>query len=82
MSHVRSRLAALAAVSTCAVYVVLPASAGASRSATAPQASAVPADFVGMNVNAPLFPGYGVNLSAQLGTMVSSGVETIRVLFD
>jgi hypothetical protein len=71
----RSRPAALAAAFMCAVCAILPASVSAST-------PAVPAGFVGMNVNSPLFPVDGVNLAGQLNTMVSSGVQTIRVVFN
>jgi hypothetical protein len=74
MSRVRPRPAALAAAFMCVVCAMLPASAAAK--------STVPAGFVGVNVNSPLFPAAGVNLSKQLGTMVASGVQTIRVVFD
>jgi polysaccharide biosynthesis protein PslG len=59
----------------CAVCGAPPASAAASP-------PSVPAGFVGMNVDSPLFPDEGVNLPAQLGTMVSSGVQTVRVVFS
>jgi hypothetical protein len=84
MSLVRPRPAALAAAFICAVCIAVPASAGANRHKTKASASgsAVPAGFVGMNINSPLFPVDGVDQSAQLQTMVSSGVQTIRVVFN
>jgi hypothetical protein len=74
MSLARARPAALAAAFVCAVCAMVPGSAAAK--------SAVPAGFVGVNVNSPLFPAVGVNLPGQLDTMVGSGVQTIRVVFD
>jgi len=74
MSLARPRPAALAVAFMCAVCMVVPASSSAKP--------AVPAGFVGVNMNSPLFPTLGVNLPNQLDTMVASGVQTIRVVFD
>jgi hypothetical protein len=74
MSRACASPAALAAALACAVCAVLPAAAAATPK--------VPAGFVGMNVTSPVFPTDGVNLSEQLGTMKSAGVQTIRVVFN
>jgi hypothetical protein len=44
----------------------------------------VPSGFVGMVVDGPLYPGSDpqVDLSAQMDTMVASGVESIRIAVD
>ncbi len=43
----------------------------------------VPAGFVGVNADAPLFDGLpGVNVDQQMKLMVASGVQTIRVAFS
>jgi hypothetical protein len=57
-----------------AVGVMAPASASAS----------VPPGFVGMMLGAPVYPerGAGVNLPQQLKTMVASGVESLRTVFN
>ena len=44
-------------------------------------AGPVPRGFVGMNADGPLFGGH-VNVARQLGWMVSSGVERLRVAFN
>jgi polysaccharide biosynthesis protein PslG len=48
------------------------------------RAAAVPAGFVGMNVDGPLYPGTatGVDLPHQFGVMDSAGVESVRGVFD
>jgi hypothetical protein len=53
----------------------LPASAGATP---------VPRGFVGMMVDGPLFPSTadGIDLDNQFNTMVASGVENVRAVFD
>lgn len=45
-------------------------------------ATPVPPRFVGMVVDEPTWPDPRVDLPHQLGTMVASGVESIRVVFD
>lgn len=57
---------------------------GAASSAAKPAQKAVPPGFVGMMVDGPVFPDTDnhVNLSRQLDVMVSSGVESLRVVFD
>lgn len=62
------RLAATAALATAALGPVEPA------------AARVPQGFVGMMADGPLF-GAGVNLPHELDTMVTSGVESLRVVF-
>ncbi len=43
----------------------------------------VPAGFVGMNLNGPLFrTGDGISLADQMANMVRAGVQTIRVTFS
>lgn len=46
--------------------------------------AAVPQGFVGVNADGPVFPDtdHHINLDQQLGTMVSGGVESVRVVFD
>lgn len=87
----RTRLATLVAAVCAVLVVLLPVDAAASSTAaTARPASAqpaktttVPANFVGMNIGPPMFPAPSdINLAPQLNTMVSSGVESIRVVFD
>lgn len=41
----------------------------------------MPAGFVGVNINGPVFPG-SANLATQLDTMVADGVQTVPVVFD
>jgi hypothetical protein len=73
----RARPAAVLAVFACAAGLAVPVGAAA---APAP----VPPGFVGMNFDGPLYPNTapGVNLADQMRTMVSSGVESIRAVFD
>jgi hypothetical protein len=70
---------AAAAAVLCAVCLLLPGSAGASKARAA--SASVPAGFVGVNINAPVFPG-SPDLATQLDTMVADGVQTVRVVFD
>jgi hypothetical protein len=63
------------------VGVLTGAASGTSRHAGLGQRP-VPEGFVGMVVDDPVWPDPFVNLPDQLGTMVSSGVETLRVTFD
>jgi hypothetical protein len=44
----------------------------------------VPDGFVGVTIDGPLYPATapGVDLSKQMDTMVASGVENVRVVFD
>ena len=55
-----------------------------SRPAPAAASARVPHGFVGMDVDGPLFPATapGVDISRQMDKMVTSGVESIRVVFD
>jgi hypothetical protein len=71
-------LAAVAVALTATVSV--PASAAASTGTPAP----VPPGFVGMVADGPLFPvtAPGVDLGAQFGRMVATGVQSIRAAFD
>jgi hypothetical protein len=74
----RSYLAAgvAAAALVCAIAFVTPAGASARAS------THVPPGFVGVVVDEPTWPDPYVNIAQQLGVMVSSGVESIRVAFD
>lgn len=55
---------------------------GAAKQAAKPPAP-VPAGFVGIDVDGPVVgPGAPVSLAGQLPTMVSSGVQSIRLAFD
>jgi polysaccharide biosynthesis protein PslG len=42
----------------------------------------VPARFVGMNASGPLLGAQGVDEPAEFNTMVASGVQTVRTVFD
>ena len=76
----RMSLAAGAVAVTLAVGLGLP---GAGQAAGARQPSTpVPQGFVGMVVDQPVWPDPYVDLPGQLDTMVASGVESIRVVFD
>jgi hypothetical protein len=57
------------------------AHSGNSRKAPTARIAKVPKGFVGMNLNPPFFDK-AVKESAQLATMVSSGVESVRVVFN
>ncbi|MHB1568900.1 MAG: glycoside hydrolase 5 family protein [Solirubrobacteraceae bacterium] len=49
----------------------------------APAVSPVPQGFVGVDADGPLFdPTAGIDLAGQIKTMVSSGVQSIRVAFS
>jgi hypothetical protein len=80
----------LALAAALALAVVLAAAAGASKAAApakgAPKPSApdpVPQGFVGVDVDGPMFgPDTPINFANQLTTMVSSGVQSIRVAFS
>ena len=69
---------------TLAVGVLCVCAFAAPGVAGAQSSPAVPPGFVGVNVDGPLFPAQapGVDLSSQMDTMVASGVETLRVVFD
>jgi hypothetical protein len=73
--------AVAAAAVLCAVCALLPASAGASDGKAKAATASVPAGFVGMNINAPVYPG-SANLATQLDTMVADGVQSVRIVFD
>jgi hypothetical protein len=74
----RTLLAGLAAALLLALGALPgPASAKARRSALP-----VPHGFVGVVVDPPTWPEPSTDLSQQLDTMVASGVESIRVVFD
>jgi hypothetical protein len=65
------------------LVVVVPASTSAKVHKAAKQA-AVPPGFVGMVVDGPLWPeaSPGLDMAAQLDSMVSAGVQTLRMTFD
>jgi hypothetical protein len=69
---------------TLAVGVLCVCALAAPGAASARSSPAVPPGFVGVNVDGPLFPAPapGVDLGSQMDTMVASGVETLRVVFD
>ncbi len=71
------RPAVLLALAAALVPALVPAGATAAS-------ARVPHGFVGMNVDGPLFPvtAPGVDISRQMDKMVTSGVESIRVVFD
>jgi hypothetical protein len=58
--------------------------AASARAHRSTNPAAVPPGFVGMDVDGPLFPvtNPSLDLANQLDTMVSSGVESLRVTFD
>lgn len=79
-----ARLRLLAAMLACACALGAPAW-GATRHPTRQAASPttpVPQGFVGVVADQPVWPDPFVNLGAQLDTMVASGVQTIRVVFN
>lgn len=69
---------------TLAVGILCGCALAVPGAASAQPSPAVPAGFVGVNVDGPLFPftAPGVDVSAQMDTMVAAGVETLRVVFD
>jgi polysaccharide biosynthesis protein PslG len=69
------------------VALMAPATGGAASAAAKPRRGgpkpSVPQGFVGVDADGPLFDGTsGVNLDQQLGLMVASGVQSIRVAFS
>lgn len=79
----RGLLAAVAVLVLGAVVSAAPASARTASKRPA-KVTPVPAGFVGMNLSSPLYPQTlgGIQLANQLNQMVTSGVQTIRVVFD
>jgi polysaccharide biosynthesis protein PslG len=81
-----SRRVLVAGVAAAALAAAIGSAGGAtSARAAAPRApgrTPVPAGFVGMVMDEPVWPNPYVALPSQLDTMVSSGVESIRVVFD
>jgi hypothetical protein len=73
-----------------ALAVALTTGAGASKAAAPSRSTAktrtpgpVPQGFVGVDVDGPMFgPDTPINFSNQLKTMVSSGVQSVRVAFS
>jgi hypothetical protein len=57
-----------------------PAHAGATRAK--PAAARVPEGFAGIVVDEPVWPDPWVDLQKQMDTMVASGVESLRVVFN
>jgi hypothetical protein len=81
----RLRLPGGAAALALVVAVLLPAASSvASPTARAAAIRPVPAGFVGVNIDGPIFPrtAPGVSLPDQLGRMVASGVDTVRTVFS
>jgi hypothetical protein len=78
------RLRLLAVVLAGAIAITLiPLQVARARPKRAAAPPRIPAGFVGMNLNVPVYPTRrGVNLSHQLDVMVASGVESIRVAFN
>jgi len=79
-----SRRWSVGALATCLVLALaafVPSASGARRHATA-RATAVPQGFVGMVVDEPVWPDPFVSLAPQLDTMVSAGVQSLRVVFN
>jgi Glycosyl hydrolase family 53 len=74
-----SRASLIAWASAALLALVLPATAAAAKRASS---IPVPPGFVGMDVDEPVWPDPFVDLGQQLGVMVASGVETVRVVFD
>lgn len=75
----RTSLGGFAAALLLVLLIALPGSAMA-RARRSPLP--VPQGFVGMVVDAPTWPNPAVDLPQQLDTMVASGVDSIRVVFD
>lgn len=77
--------APIAAVAACVLALAigaLPAAAKARARHHLPGAP-VPAGFVGMNTNAPLFiSGDGLSLADQFAAMARSGVQSVRIAFN
>lgn len=89
ISRLRALAPAAAALAASAALAALPAPALAAATAAKakkkrPAApAAVPQGFVGVDADGPLTdPAGTVNFDDQLGTMVASGVQTIRVAFS
>jgi Glycosyl hydrolases family 39 len=66
------------------ILLLVSAGAASARPHRSSQPAAVPPGFVGMDVDGPLYPltDPGLDLASQLDTMVSTGVESLRVTFD
>jgi hypothetical protein len=81
-----SRLLLLTALAAVSLGAFVLAAFGPSRATAAPPAAKpapVPQGFVGMDTDGPLFgPDTPVDFAQQLGTMVTSGVQSIRVAFS
>ncbi len=71
--------AALAAASIAAIALTCSAAPSA---AAASKATPVPFGFVGVDVDQPVWPNSGVDLSQQLDEMVASGVDSVRAVVD
>jgi hypothetical protein len=79
LSPIRSVSALLAFTTSLALFM-----SGSAAAAKGKPPSAVPHGFVGMVIDGPVYPDTDqhVNLANQLDVMVSSGVESLRVVFD
>ena len=79
--------ASAALVAACLGVSTTAAAAGSGPAASvaaakAPLTTPVPQGFVGIVADEPVWPDPFVNIGQQLGVMVASGVQTIRVVFD
>jgi polysaccharide biosynthesis protein PslG len=69
--------------STCAVILAAAAFSSAAPAAARHSASTrVPFGFVGMDVDLPVWPNPGIDLSHQLDVMTASGVDSVRAVVD
>lgn len=80
-AHARGLLALLVVVALGTVLATTAGAAGRHRASATTRP--VPQGFVGVNVDGPMFgPDTSVNFASQLQTMVSNGVQSIRVAFS
>jgi hypothetical protein len=77
--RIRSAFALLAVATSLGLFA-----SGSAATAKGKPLSGVPRGFVGIVVDGPVYPDTDqhVNLARQLDVMVSSGVESLRVIFD
>src|SRR5262245_40445434 len=76
----RSRSAGMLVAIVCALGLSIPAATSA-RAHQARKLAAVPQGFVGMNLSDPFFDPT-VDQAAQFKTIVSAGVQSVRVVFN
>lgn len=77
----RTPLSALVVTLVLAALATAGASAATARTRAPAPVTPVPQGFVGMNADGPLFDSH-VDFAHQMDTMVSAGVESIRVTFN